>query len=208
MNSTASLPACCRRYATLLGLAAILLWIPLRAEALSYAFEQSGRHYTFTAEFTVEATPERVFALLYPIDALRQYSRRGGTVELLEHGAAWQVVRLTHRGWFWTFSADVRRDVDCAGRCIHFRMLSARRTGFPFPVPTASEGEYRIEPVVGAVKVLFRQSVDAPDTVLLRPWIALAKNEAVALAYDLERFVQHGVAMAPQAENSSSGEPQ
>jgi hypothetical protein len=175
--------------------ALLLLALPgftVLAEATdrSFDFRQDGSRYTFTSGFVVAASPEQVLSILFPVDDLRQYSRREATVDLIDDGPGWQLVRFTHATLLWSFSATVRREIGCAGRCIRFQMLRTTRSGLPIPTPTASSGECRLEPTDTGVRVTIVQNVEAPDTPLLGLWTAWARSRARAFSMDLESHVR------------------
>jgi len=160
------------------------------ATARPYEFKQDGRHYTFTSQFTVAASPSQVLEILYPVENLRQYSKGEGSVDLIDEGPGWQLVQLTHTTLLWTFSATVRREIRCDGHCIAFHMLQKTRSGIPIPAPISSDGKYVVEPAADGAHVTFTQSVEAPDTILLRPWMAFAKSHAISFAHDIESYVR------------------
>ncbi len=155
-----------------------------------YTFVQQGPRYTFTFKFTVAAGPDEVLDVLYPYRSLRQYSRTASAVDLLDSGADWQLVRFTYTTWLWSMSTTFRREIDRPNHCIRFQMLRAERTGLPVPLPTASSGEYRLDPVDGGVRVTFVQTAEAPGSLLLGAWMARARSEAVLFSRDLESYVR------------------
>jgi len=163
------------------------------AATTPYSFRREDHHFTFAYEFTVAAQPDEILAVLYPVPNLRQYSRSGGSVDLIDEGPGWQLVRLTHETLLWTFSAVVRREIDCDGHCIRFRMLSAQRTGIPIPMPNSSEGEYRFEPAGGGVRITFIQRGDVPHTPLAGLWTSWVKSQAVTFSRDLEAYVRSSI---------------
>ena len=178
---------------------------PFTASALPaespYTFAQDGQRYTFTFKFVVDASPDDVLDAIYPFPNLKQYSRTASTVELLEDGADWQSVRYTYSTWLWSMRTTFRREIDRPSHRIRFRMVEARRTGLPVPLPTSSSGEYRLEPVDGGVRVTFVQTAETRDSLLLGPWMARAHSEAIRFAQDLETYV---LSRVHQSRDSSS----
>jgi hypothetical protein len=85
----------------------------------------------------------------YPHRPTSPAPRRPGPVIRRRVSVDGQVVRFTYATWLWSMSTSFRRDIDRPNHRIRFRMLEARRTGLPVPMPTASSGEYRLEPVSG-----------------------------------------------------------
>jgi hypothetical protein len=156
----------------------------------SQAFIQHGQHYTFTFEFVVSASPDEVLDALYPFPSLQQYSRTASEVELLDQGNDWQRVRFTYTTWLWSMSTTFRREIDRPNHCIRFQMLDAERTGLPVPLPIASSGEYRLDPVDGGVRVTFLQRAETADSLLLRAWMARARSEATLFSRDVESYVR------------------
>jgi hypothetical protein len=155
-----------------------------------YTFTQQGQRYTFTFRFVVDASPDQVLDMLYAFPNLQQYSRTASAVELLESGADWQLVRFTYATWLWSMSTSFRREIDRPNHCIRFRMVDARRTGLPVPLPMASSGEYRVDPFDGGVRVSYLQVVEARDSLLLGPWMARAHSEAIQFSHDLETYLR------------------
>jgi hypothetical protein len=87
-------------------------------------------------------------------------------------------------------STTFRRELDRANHRIRFRMLEARRTGLPVPLPTSSSGEYRLDPSGGGVRVTYVQTAETRDSLLLTPWMARAHSEAILFSRHLETYVQ------------------
>jgi hypothetical protein len=134
-----------------------------------YTFVQQGQRDTFRFEFDVKASPDDVLEALYPFANLKRYSRTASAVELLDKGPGWQSVRYTYATSLWSISTTFRREVDRRNHCIRFRMTEARRTGLPVPLPAASSGEFRLEPIDGGVRVTYEQMAETPDTFLSGP---------------------------------------
>ena len=178
------------RLAVLLLVAAGLVAASSSAAESPYTFVREGQRYTFMFQFVVAAGPDEVLDVLYPFPDLKQYSRRANAVELLEAGADWQLVRFTYATWLWSMSTTFRREIDRPNHSIRFRMIEARRTGLPVPLPTASSGEYRLEPVAGGVRVTYVQMAETRDTLLLGPWMARARSEGILFSQDLETYVR------------------
>lgn len=173
----------------LLGATAAPAASPAAAEA-PYTFTQDGSRYTFVFSFVVAAEPDEVLDAVYPFADLQRFSRRASSVELLDEGDGWQTVRFSYATWLSRMSTTFRRELDRPGRRIRFRMLEARRTGLPMPLPTASSGEYRLDSVAHGVRVTYRQTAETRDTILLRPWMARARSEAILFSRDLETYVR------------------
>jgi hypothetical protein len=163
---------------------------PSRAAEPAYEFISDGHRYTFVFQFDVKATPDEALDVLYGFEHLKRFSRRASDVALLEEGKDWQTVRFTYTTWLWSMHTTFRRELDRAGRRVPFYMTEAGRTGLPVPLPTASSGEYRVEPVADGVRVVYRQSAENRDSFLFAPWIALARSEAVLFSRDLEAYVR------------------
>jgi len=155
-----------------------------------YSFIKEGSRYTFRLQFTAEASPDEMLDLLYPFPSLKQYSQTATSVESLDTGSDWQIVRFTYATGLWSVSTTFRRDLDRANHRIRFRMLDARRTGLPVPLPVSSSGEYRLEPADGGVRVTYEQTTEMRDTLLTAPWMARAHSEAVLFSEDLENYVR------------------
>lgn len=180
-----------------LGRVAILVLVAVASCTVSalpaetpYSFAQDGDQYKFTFKFVVAAGPDDVLDVLYPFQNLKQYSRTASAVELLEHGADWQLVRFTYSTWLWSMTTTFRREIDRSNRRIRFQMLGARRTGLPMPLPTDSRGEYRLDPVDGGIRVTFVQTAETPDSLLRGVWTARAHAEAIEFSRDLESYVR------------------
>jgi hypothetical protein len=178
------------RFAVLLLVAAALVAGSSFAAEPPYTFIREGQRYTFVFKFVVDAGPDEVLDVLYPFPDLKQYSSRSSAVELLESGADWQSVRFTYATWLWSMSTTFRREIDRPNHCIRLRMIEARRTGLPVPLPTASSGEYRLEPIAGGVRVTYVQMAETRDSLLLGPWMARAHAEAILFSQDLETHVR------------------
>lgn len=156
----------------------------------AYEFINDGTRYTFVFRFTVAATPDEALDLLYGFEHLKRFSRRASDVALLDEGDGWQTVRFTYSTWLWSMHTTFRRELDRPNRRVVFHMIEADRSGLPVPLPTASSGEYRVEPVPDGVRVVYRQSADNRDSFMLGAWIALARSEAVLFSRDLEAYVR------------------
>lgn len=176
--------------AVLMFMAAASLAMPSSAADRPYTFIQEGQRYTFTFNFVVDASPDEVLDALYPFPNLQEYSRTASAVELLDEGADWQSVRFTYATWLWSMSTTFRRDIDRSSHSIRFRMVDAQRTGLPVPLPTASSGEYRLDPVDGGVRVTYVQMAETRDTLLRGPWMARAHTEAIQFSKDLKTYLR------------------
>lgn len=163
---------------------------PVATAAPAHTFTEEGTRYTFTCEFTVAGDPDRVLDLLYRFEHLQRFSQPISKVELLAEGPGWQSVRFTYATWLGSLVTTFRRELDQPGRTIRFHMTETRRTGLPLPMPTASAGEYRLEPVTGGVHVIYRQAGETSDSLLLRPWMSRARSEAVRFAEGLEAYIR------------------
>jgi len=155
-----------------------------------YSFTKEGSRYTFRLQFIVEASPDEVLDVLYPFPSLKQYSQAATSVESLDTGPDWQTVRFTYATGLWSVSTTFRRELDRASHRIRFRMLEARRTGLPMPLPVSSSGEYRLEPTGGGVRVTYVQTTEMRNTLLTGPWMARAHSEAILFSEDLENYVR------------------
>jgi hypothetical protein len=190
MTSAPKLPLTAGRVALLLLVAAASCIASALPAEPPYTFVQDGQRYTFTFKFVVAASPDEVLDVLYPFPSLQQYSRTASAVQLLDNGTDWQLVRFTYATWLWSMNTTFRREIDRPNHCIRFQMLDAGRTGLPMPLPTASSGEYRLDPVDGGVRVTFVQTAEAPDSLLLGAWMARAHSEAMLFSQDLESYVR------------------
>jgi len=188
--SAATLPSRTGRFAIRLLVAVALFAPALLAAEQPDAFAKDGHRYTFTVKFVVKASPDEVLDVLYPFSNLRRYSRTASAVELLDEGTDWQLVRFTYATWLWSISTTFRREIDRPNHRILFRMLEARRTGLPVPLPTASSGEYLLEPLDGGVRVTYVQTAETRDILLSGPWMSRAHAEALLFSRDLERYVR------------------
>jgi hypothetical protein len=190
LASSATLPPKTGRFTILLLVVVALFAAPLLAAEQPDAFVKNGHRYTFTAEFVVKATLDQVMDVLYPFPDLRGYSRTASAVDLVDEGTNWQLVRFTYATWLWSISTTFRREIDRPNHRILFRMVDARRTGLPVPLPTASSGEYLLEPFDGGVRVTYVQMAETRDTLLSGPWMSRAHAEAIQFSEDLERYVR------------------
>ena len=170
-----------------------MLSSPCARETAPYAFTQEGPRYTFVSSFTVVAEPDEVLDLLFEFRHLRQFARRATAVELLAEGPGWQEVRYTYATWVWRIHTTFRRELDRTHRRVRFHMTGASRSGVPVPLPTASTGDYRLEPVAGGLRVIYRQTAETRDTLLLGVWMSRARSEAIGFSQDLEAYVRSQV---------------
>jgi len=178
------------RLAVVLLVAATSFSTPSVAAEQPYTFTKEGPRYTFMFQFVVNGSPDEVLDVLYPFASLKQYSQTATAVESLETGPDWQTVRFTYATWLWSMSTTFRRELDRANHRIRFRMLEARRTGLPVPLPTSSSGEYRLDPSGGGARVTYVQTAETRESLLLTPWMARAHSEAILFSRDLETYVQ------------------
>ena len=170
----------------------VATFAPLAAAeaAPTHSFTEDSTRYTFACEFTVAADHDRVLELLYRFEHVQRFSKPVSEAELLGEGPDWQVVRFTYSTWLGSLVTTFRRELDRPRRTIRFRMTEVRRTGLPVPMPTASSGEYRLVPVAGGVRVIYRQEGETSDSVLLRPWMSRARSEAIRFAEGLEAYLR------------------
>jgi hypothetical protein len=160
------------------------------AAAPSYTFETRDNSYTFELQFVVAAPPPDVLDMLYRFEHLRAFSSGIGQASLLDEGPDWQIVSFGYATWLWRLTTTFRRELDVPGGRIRFRMLEARRTGLPIPLPTASSGEYRVRAVDGGSRVTFTQTAQIRDSLLLGPWMSRARTESVRFAESLEAYAR------------------
>src|SRR6056297_3070873 len=72
-------------------------------------FATSGKRYTFTGSFTIEAEEKCLLNMLYEPEKLRQYARHADSVELAEEGDDWQIIIYNYSKVFYNCRSTFRR---------------------------------------------------------------------------------------------------